>query len=816
MEQGSSSSAPYHGGTKEQQHMQRIREGISHMRKYELPSTQDTVKGLEHIKTSDTHKEIESTVSPTGKRLVEDVDRVVSVAQKLLQEKNEGDHFQQMLLHAKKATDMTNRETLKSMKGQGGQLTYNMSFTYQSFVDIVKMLVSSSEFRTAIKGLVSALMDIFKYNMGDTTLNTNIMKDSRDEFSSVARGEQSGRDAAHHVIDSISDTMNAVVPDRVREDVSSSVQPHMDDAATGEKRKREALGSAARDSYHAVKQRAYKMEVPEEYKDALITRLKDSLVAFQKRPEFQKALDNFFNGVSNLFESSRDYSKDQLNKGKMVLRQSEAENEWKIAFEHAQKLIENIFNGNSLTEVVQSIKVFTKDIQNDDHLLAWFQGWKNFIHAILRKPEYVESDTFRTEAKILAEQTGELVSDRYRSHANEVFDYLKNFMSGAGEDPTNREFMDALRQLWSDACLDDNGNLTLKRELLKDMSRVMSTLSQKMAFIPLPRVEYDDADMYFLMDNVVLNCSGIIPTHMEMDISVRTDLSIPELVSYLTMKVSQIQISAHNVDFSIRKKTGFPKITETGHMDFSIYGDGLSTELTFVPYIESTKDGVNKGLDLERCNVNIGSLDIHIYDTERHRLRYKLFKGMIQKIAKRQISRMISENLAKLVDPHGRADVNQMKKSASQASDNLNVSMPSGSSPSSSSSQSTPSSSTNMHNNNMHNNNMHNNTHTRSPSRSFNSSGGTNQWVNSDSKNDISPVVQKWANNESVYSGTQTQPQQNDGLAGNTANSDNLQQADMSLSGNDSQGVARGGVTSKMRDGLKMFRHAEDSSVVKR
>lgn len=794
---GSSSSGVYHGGTKEQQHVRRIKEGISNMRNYNLPSTDDTIRGLEHIKNSPTHQEIESAMSPTGKRLVKDVDGVITVAQKLLHEKNEGDHFQQMLLHAKRAADLTDRETMKTMKGQGGQLTSNLSFSYSSFIDIVKMLISSSEFRSIAKSIISALMDIFKYNMGDSSVNKNALKDARDNFSSVAKGEQSGRDAAHGIVDVVSDTVDAVVPDRVREEVGSSVQPHMSDAAAGDKRKREAMRDAARDSYQAMKNRAYQMEVPQEYKDMLITNLKDSLMAVQKRPDFQKALDNFFQGISNVFESSKDYSKNQLHKGKAVLRQSEAEQEWKTAFDHARILIENIFNSNSLWDVIKAIRVFVEDIQSDNHLLAWFQGWKNFIHAVLRNPEYIESDMFKTEARELADQTNKLVSDRYRGHANEVFDQIKTFMSGAAEDPTNREFIDALRKLWSDACLDDEGNLVLKRELIRDIPRVVSMLSQKMAYIPLPRVEYDTPDSYFLMDNVILNCSGLIPTHMEMDILVRTDLSIPELVSYLTMRVSQIQISAQNVDFSIRKKNGIIRFSETGHMDFSIYGNGLSAELTFVPYIENTDHGVDKGLDLERCNVSIDALDINIYDTERHRLRYKLFKKPIQKIAKKFISRMISENLTKLLDPQGRADTNQMKRTAKHAQAHTSMSMPSGSSPP-----------------------------PQSSSRFFNFSEGSNQWVGDNStaptssSSDLSPVVQKWANNASVYNNGGTynnggSAHHNNGSGTHWGNHQQYQQQPTSQmnSENESQGATRG-MASKLRD-LKMFRHANDSSVVK-
>lgn len=721
----SSSFSDYGGDTHEheQQRINRIKEGISKMHKGELPTTEQTVHSLEHLKTSSTHHDIEQVVSPTGKRLVDDVDKIIDVAQKMLKEKNEGDHFQQMILHAKRAADLADRETLKSMKGQGTQIKSNLSMTYGGLIDIVKMLVSSGEFRSAITGLISVLMDIFKYNMGGNVPNKSSLSNAKEEMDNIASGEKSGRAAGHDMVDMVADATENMAPDNHERNQA----PHM------------------KDLVKETKERAYHMEIPQEHKEELITRLKESLKKFQNRPDFQKALDNLFSGMTTLLEVSKGYTREQKEKGKYALENSDADKEWKTAFDHARVLIENIFNGKSIMAVLKAIRTFQSDIKNDNYLLAWFQGWKNFIHAMLKDNDFIESDAFRHDAKELSEQTERLVADRYKDHANDVFVKVKDFISGAYEDSTNKEFMDLLRQLWSDACLDDDGNLTIKRELLKDIPRILQVLSDKIAYVPLPRVEHDSPEAYFMMDNVVLKCTGLIPTHLDIDINVKTDLSVPEIVSYLTMRLSHIQVSAENLDFSIKKKTGFFKVKESGRMDFSIYGKGLFGEIMFVPHVHKTSGGIEKGLNLERCNVDIDQLKINIHDTERHKLRYKLFKGLIQKIAKREISKMITENLRKILDPK---------------SDNNDA--------------------------NNNNNNNTGETRIKVPS-------GTATTYESDYTDGNNYKTLHTMRNESSSSSTQHE------------------------SGNGIGGMSRGsGMTSKWRDGLKMFRHGgDDSHVVK-
>ena len=62
-----------------------------------------------------------------------------------------------------------------------------------------------------------------------------------------------------------------------------------------------------------------------------------------------------------------------MDKGKMAVMENDADKEWKISFDHARQLIENFFNGKSMSGIINAVQTFASDIREDGLLLAWFE-----------------------------------------------------------------------------------------------------------------------------------------------------------------------------------------------------------------------------------------------------------------------------------------------------------------------------------------------------------------------------------------------------------------------------------------------------------
>jgi hypothetical protein len=621
-----SSASSYSNLTPEQERIRRIQEGISNMR---MPTTTDVVQSIEHMKSSPIHSQIDENVSPTGKRIHEDIVNLSTATQKFITEKNKNDLLQNMINHANNARKLTQEELTKiSATGEDySEVRRNLTFTYSKLISVVKMLISSTEFRSLIKIFIGILMDIFKFNMKGDTAKMQTM----DKIS----GDSSGRMIGHEIVDIIADTTKNMIP--------------------SEQNEIKLRGSKMK-SY--IKEKTNQIEIPNEYKQELINRLKMNLEQFQKRPEYQQALEELLTGIDNLTKSTQNYKKNKMESGSSAFKESKADIEWSEAIKYARLLLENLFNRN-LQSVIDTWQVLYNDMMNDKLLFTWFQGWLDFIKAMLRDSNYVQSDQFKEDARVLSTETPQVLKDKYREYAMNLHSELSNFLSGITDDPMTTEFIDELRILWEDLFLDDNGNLTIKSELLDDFMKIIPELADKMLYLPVPKYEKDAADYYVMMDQIVMNCKGLVPTYIKFGTNGTIDLSTPPRVdALLSLNVSHIYVSAQNVAFAFQKKSGWWKFGDSGRLDFELdnNGTGLSVDLKFKPWVQRSSNGTTKGLDLVLCKVNLNKIHIRLHDMEKHNLRYKIFRPIIENQVRKQLSRILSDSLRKIIDQHATND----------------------------------------------------------------------------------------------------------------------------------------------------------------
>ena len=93
-----------------------------------------------------------------------------------------------------------------------------------------------------------------------------------------------------------------------------------------------------------------------------------------------------------------------------------------------------------------------------------------------------------------------------------------------------------------------------------------------------------------------------------------------------------------DVAFFFRKKTGFPKVMDSGMADVIIGGSGLTAVVHFVS-AGKDRSSVFKVKDV---HVKVGSLKFSIRDS-KHDLLYKTLKPLATGLVKRQIQRAIAD-----------------------------------------------------------------------------------------------------------------------------------------------------------------------------
>jgi hypothetical protein len=109
---------------------------------------------------------------------------------------------------------------------------------------------------------------------------------------------------------------------------------------------------------------------------------------------------------------------------------------------------------------------------------------------------------------------------------------------------------------------------------------------------------------------------------------------------------SQIQCDLKDVAYWIRKKQGFPTLTDTGIMDVFLGGEGLSFDMKLA---NADKQDRNRFFKVESVTVKVKNLSI-ILKKSTHKTLFGLFKPILMRFIKPAIARAAEVELRKSFD----------------------------------------------------------------------------------------------------------------------------------------------------------------------
>ena len=215
-----------------------------------------------------------------------------------------------------------------------------------------------------------------------------------------------------------------------------------------------------------------------------------------------------------------------------------------------------------------------------------------------------------------------------------------------GEDPLNKRFGEDWARLTKDLLFDSEGSLKFKPHLWDDIRKVIlpSVISQ-VGYIPIPRIEYTDDALDLVIENLTLSGKNLLPNIVTMTArnyfkfspySVIDDQSDHEV----ELCFSQIQADLRDVAFYFRKKTGLPKLRDSGLADFILGGEGVNVT---VKLVSSSKDPTSV-FKVKSVNAKVASLKFSIRDS-KHDLLYKTLKPLATGLVKRQIQKAIEDGV---------------------------------------------------------------------------------------------------------------------------------------------------------------------------
>lgn len=641
-------------------------------------------------------------LSPEGKALVADVKNVVKQAKNLLLSKNDGNLLQDFIWETQHfqpgAISTPNAPVGKETAKQHGDQAL------EGLRTLGTLIITNGQFRKLLKDASILLRDI----AGDAASNAaNRVRPDQDDLARIDAPAQDN--VWHDTPDLSKDTMKqqfqSVYKGNPKEDIKDAANAGVSTAhPTGSTDARGLAETAAHDQRtggasginatagasnaintglqrlddniddetkdkarqkkeeYRVRTKEYlKKKMPEERRDQVIWRLKKMVLECQQHPDYQQAIQTLL----DLAEEYGGHANSVARDGTGTVQDTrsnlaQAETSLKI-------LIERFANGTSSDDLWDSIKVIYKDADNDPELRGWFKEMNRYIRRCLQEQGYILDDDSTRQWNKLYDHGNYLLREKYRSHTDRILDEFKFLGDQFDQDPQNKAFAASMTKLFTDLGNDENGKPTFKPHLVKDLTDVIiPAIFENVAYIPIPRIEYSDPQFDAVVENLVLESDNFMPNVLEIASENFMRWGRKKVANKskhaIEVKVAGVQMDLRDVSYYVKRKQGFPSITDTGVANIVLAGDGFSFKLKI-----STADPKDQQnfFKIDKLDVDVKNLQIKLTKSN-HKLLFGLFKGMMIKVLRPVLQKVLEKTIRQQFDQFDRL-LYQIKQEADRA-----------------------------------------------------------------------------------------------------------------------------------------------------
>jgi len=392
----------------------------------------------------------------------------------------------------------------------------------------------------------------------------------------------------------------------------------------------------------------FKGKFPKDRREQTVYRLKKMIVEIQGHSDYQQAIDTLL----RLAEEYAGHTKNVAAQSTDAVQGAREQSHLQKAETDLRTLLERFANSTSFDDLFDSINQIYTDADRDPELKDWFKSVNTFIRKCLKQQGYVLQDESDEEYNKLYDHGNYLLRDKYRGHTDQILDETKFLAGQFDKDPQNRKFADAFDTLFKDLGNDDSGNTTFKPHLVKDITEViLPAFFENIRYVPIPRIEYSDPMIDAVVENLVLEGDNLAPNLFEFVSDNTFRWGRKQFSSHnknkLKLAVSGIQMDLRDVAYYVKKKEGFPGITDKGVMDIFMGGSGFSFTVALETADKSDKHHFFK---INKVDVDIKNLSIKLKQSN-HKLLFALVKPLllkvlrpvIQKVAEKQIRDSVTD-----------------------------------------------------------------------------------------------------------------------------------------------------------------------------
>ena len=333
----------------------------------------------------------------------------------------------------------------------------------------------------------------------------------------------------------------------------------------------------------------------------------------------------------------------------------------RVMLTQIKTLIERFANSTSSDDLFESINNIYRDADKDPELKGWFRSMDTYVRKCLKEQGYILQDQATDEWNKLYDRGNYLLRDRYRDHTNRIMDETKFLADQFDQDPQNKRFAASMQKLFNDLGNDENGKPVFKKHLVKDLSTVIIPGAfEGVRYVPIPRIEYTDPMMDAIVENLVIESDNLMPNSFEIQSDNYFRWGRQNIASKnknkIIVSVSGVQMDLKDVSYYVKKKQGFPSVTDKGVMDIFMGGTGFSFKIGMETADASDRQHFFK---INTVSVDVKHLKIKMKQSN-HKLLFNIFKPLlltvlrpvVQKVLEKQIRDSVTQADAMAYEIH--------------------------------------------------------------------------------------------------------------------------------------------------------------------
>lgn len=379
---------------------------------------------------------------------------------------------------------------------------------------------------------------------------------------------------------------------------------------------------------------------PVERRDQFIYRGKKVIIECQKHDDYQDAIRWLLDEVERYASHGQTAAGHGKERGS-AYTQDKALN---AAMSELRTLLERFANGTSMNGVFDASNALIDDARRDEEFRNWFHRLNTYIRKVLLEAGFVLEDDCNREGNQILESGRQFWDQKYKEHFDNLFDAIGKWFSAMGEDPLNKRFGEDWARLTRDLLFDSEGSLKFKTDLWSDIRNViLPMMVQQVGYLPIPRVEYTDDALDLVVENLTLQGRNLFPNVISMEAFNFFKFSPHDAIQderhhEFTITLGQIQADMRDVALYFRKKTGFPKLRDSGIADVVLGGQGMTVTIHLVS-ADKDRSSVFK---VKNVHVKVDSLKFSIRDS-KHDIIYKSIKPIATTVVKRHIQKAVAQ-----------------------------------------------------------------------------------------------------------------------------------------------------------------------------